>query len=218
MPSKAATWQDRAIALSLQDMKRKHEVIDLASDSEDEARFNAEIKRALEASEAEVLPASNPKQPKKPASKTAVVEASSSKEPSSKSPAPVSAFLAERAQLEKERRERQKRLRPETQVTSRDDEEKDKEDDSELEEPPAKRQRFSPLPNVRFNDSLNLPIPSSSSSAKGNASSQDIPTIEQLFWEGEMRQTANYHAEPRKDGQPTFRLTEILGKVSPLHR
>ena len=40
-----------------------------------------------------------------------------------------------------------------------------------------------------------------------------IPTSDQIFWEGEVRQIANKHAEPREDGRPTFRLTDILGKV-----
>ena len=112
----------------------------------------------------------------------------------------VSSFLSERAQLEKERRERQKRLRPQASSSSIA-----APDDDDLEEPPAKRHQVS-CSNSSFKRSN---IPHDSSSKK----SGELPTIEQVFWNGELRQTATQNAEPRKDGQATFRLTDILGKV-----
>ena len=112
----------------------------------------------------------------------------------------VSSFLSERAQLEKERRERQKRLRPQASSSSTA-----APDDDDLEEPPAKRHQVS-----RSNLSIKRSnIPHDSSSKR----SHELPTIEQVFWNGELRQTATQNAEPRKDGQATIRLTEVLGKV-----
>jgi tyrosyl-DNA phosphodiesterase 1 len=108
----------------------------------------------------------------------------------------TSAFLSERALMEKERLERQKRLRPDTSF-----EEKEKEESS-------KRLHLS---EARTNGKAKAST--SASGSFGSSSSSDIPTIDQVFWEGEVRQVANRHAEPRKDGRPTFRLTEILGKV-----
>ncbi|KAM6493152.1 Tyrosyl-DNA phosphodiesterase domain containing protein [Amanita muscaria] len=111
----------------------------------------------------------------------------------------ISSFLSERAQLEKERRERQKRLRGKG--------------DSSEEESPAKRQRSG-------SSSVSTRTDNSPSSTSSSNSTRTTPTTahapdssqEQFFFDGELRQTATQHAEPRKDGQPTFRLTEILGK------
>lgn len=92
--------------------------------------------------------------------------------------------------MEKERLERQKRLRPESFAgkKTRPDAIEDE------EEPPAKRHHISRSTST---SSYNPPEPSK----------------EPLFWDGELRQTAAIRAEPRKDGIATFRLTDILGKV-----
>ena len=113
----------------------------------------------------------------------------------------VSSFLSERAQLEKERRERQKRLRPQARSSSIA-----APDDDDLEEPPAKRHQVS-CSNSSFKQSN---VPHDSSSKR----SRELPTIDQVFWNGELRQTATQYAEPRKDGQATIRLTDVLGKVN----
>ena len=89
--------------------------------------------------------------------------------------------------MEKERLERQKRLRPES-VAGKKAQTDTIEDE---EEPPAKRYR-------------------STSTLRSNPPE---PSKEPLFWDGELRQTAAIRAEPRKDGLATFRLTDILGKV-----
>ena len=137
-------------------------LINLDSEDEDieEARFQEELKHVLEVSKA---------------------ESCSSVGNSQMAPGQsvVSSFLSERAQLEKERRERQKRLRPQTSYDPTA-----APDDDDLEVPPAKRQQVS-----------------------------CSPTIEQVFWNGELRQTATQNAEPRKDDQATIRLTDVLGKV-----
>lgn len=111
--------------------------------------------------------------------------------------------------MEKERLERQKRLRPEVHKSDGNGTDGDEE---ELRASPAKRQHLSSSSGRLFNDVRNYTVPSISS-AKDSPPAQGISTIDQVFWDGELRQTANRHAEPRKDGRPTFRLTEILGKV-----
>lgn len=137
--------------------------------------------------------------------------ASSSKsvnEPSTMQPAaPVSSltskFLSERAQMEIERRERQKRLR--NQPSSEDLRVDDDEDDEEME-PPAKRQHLSSSSGVRTNTQKPR-------HPRAGPSGTDMATIDQVFWNGECRQTATRYADPRKDGMNTFRLTEVLGQV-----
>jgi hypothetical protein len=102
-----------------------------------------------------------------------------------------------RAQMEQERVARQKRLRREAGL-----------DDDDIEQPPAKRQHVSSPSASRTNS-----YSSSASTSRVVQSTSTIPTIDRIFWDGEMRQTANMHAEPRRDGKPTFRLTDVLGKV-----
>jgi tyrosyl-DNA phosphodiesterase-1 len=124
-------------------------------------------------------------------------------EQSSKSDNPlISTFLSERAQLEKERRERQKRLR--TQSGLQDSE-------GESEGRPSKRHHFSSSVRTRIDS---LPV-SRSSTASSDSPTLPVPRAgeEELFFDGELRQTATQHGEPRQDGRPTFRLTQILGKV-----
>ncbi|TFK36150.1 tyrosyl-DNA phosphodiesterase-domain-containing protein [Crucibulum laeve] len=202
----------RAIALSLQDAQRKTEVItidDSDEESDDDARFQAELKRALEASRAEEVrkpeaSTSKPQVPPLPKPQPAEILQSQH---------PASVFLSERAQLEKERRERQKRLRKQAGLDDDEDQPKSNangadDDEDDIDKPPAKRQHFSSSSNSRtaYADKRGV-------SSSGTASSSK-PTREQLFWDGECRQTAAMHAEPRKDGKPTFRLTDILGKTS----
>jgi len=200
---------NRAIALSLADMKKKPEVIDLSADSDDEedATYNDELRRAV----AEVCKPGTSQQSSKPVLRIGVAESTSSMpQPQPQSNAALS-FLSERVQMEKERLERQKRLRPEAHQNGGNGTDDDDEE-PELREPPAKRQHLSSSSGRRFNDVQNYIVPSLSS-AKASPPAQGIPTIDQVFWDGELRQTANRHAEPRTDGRPTFRLTEILGKV-----
>lgn len=164
----------------------------------EEARFQEELQEAIRASQNMSSQSSTRMQEgAKPATSNRSVQSPKvSDQPSST----MSTFLSERAQLEKERLERQKRLRPLTapELTA--------EDESEDEEPPAKRHKVSSS-NLSYTRSNISGVSSSSSSASA------IPTAEQEFWQGEIRQTATQHAEPRKDGKPTFRLTDVLGKV-----
>ena len=111
--------------------------------------------------------------------------------------------------MEKERLERLKRVRGQEAV------------DGGHRSTTAKRQRISSS-EVQADDRTNTTGSASSSSvyAGSSASSREatiarlpIPTSEQLFWDGELRPTANKHSLPREDGKPTFRLTEVLGSV-----
>lgn len=189
----------RAIALSLQEAGSKHAVIDLVTDDEDDdsnedtARFQVEIERAIAASKAES------------SRQHAAMDVAPS-DPQLTVPG-ASAFLSERAQLEKARLERQKRLRPEASLDDNNYGD-DSDDDATVREPPAKRQHLSLSSGSRTNNDSTRPV---SSTSNGSTSQH---TIDQVFWDGEFRQTATRHADPRKDGRPTFRLTEVLGQVS----
>ena len=165
--------------MSLRETHRKPDVIILDSD-DDDAAFQEELKQALEASKA----SSQSKVIEEP-----LVAAASERGHSSGN----STFLYERAKLERERLERQKRLRPDSARAS------PMVEDSDDEEPPAKRQNTSSASSVH--------------SATSSNSRRPVQPQTQFFWNGELRQTATKHADPRKDGCPTFRLTEILGQV-----
>ena len=168
--------------------------IDSEEEDNEEARFQKELKHVLEASKAES--SSTPSD----VARSSIDNFQITNQPSSQSGSVVSSFLSERAQMEKERRERQKRLRPQASSSS-----VEAQDDDDLEEPPAKRHQVS----CSNSSSKRSNIPHDSSSK----ASPDLPTIEQVFWNGELRQTATQNAEPRKDGQATIRLTDVLGKV-----
>ncbi|KAI6134297.1 tyrosyl-DNA phosphodiesterase-domain-containing protein [Pisolithus croceorrhizus] len=127
--------------------------------------------------------------------------------------APPNSFLTERAQLERERLDRLKRQRGE-------------ENQDEMSSSSTKRQNLSTL---RSHTDERTPTPSTSSASSSKASSSvnnqkatavakpavsTNPVVDQLFWDGELRPTANLHSMPRQDGKPTFRLTEVLGPKS----
>ncbi|EIW56343.1 phospholipase D/nuclease [Trametes versicolor FP-101664 SS1] len=205
----------RAIALSLQESNGRaaevhHEVIDLSADDEDDedARFEAELQRAIEASKQETratsamipqhtMPSGNPPTP-------------SSSTPS---------FLSERAKLEQERVARQKRLRPDIDPgVGRAADGSDDEMDGGQRPRDAKRQRVSSSSRVgarRANVSASVPFstpaPATASRSVGQgAASSSGAASRNLYFDGELRQTANQHVDPQKDRRPVFRLSEIL--------
>lgn len=188
--------------MSLQETSRTSatsSVIDLDSGDDDDARFEEELRRAIQASQAESSQSHPQSRERESQLRSGTVQHEDLAPAPSERPA-TSTFLSERAQLEKERMERLKRLRPQsTQESTAED------DDSESEDPPAKRHQVSTSHSSFIRS--NLP---------GLSSAKSVPADEQTFWNGELRQTATQHAEPRKDGQPTFRLTDVLGKVSAL--
>lgn len=177
----------RAIALSLQEASKPKlpSPIIISDDEDDDAAFERQIQRAIEASKTErsssgsrAGPSSRIPSPQPPLSQAAV-------------PPPI--FLSERALMEKERLERQKRLRPDTSFDEKEGESIKKPNIASTAQSNEKGKGRAP-----------------SSSALGGSSTS---AMDQLFWDGEVRQVANRYAEPRKDGRPTFRLTEVLGKV-----
>ncbi|KAK0498110.1 tyrosyl-DNA phosphodiesterase-domain-containing protein [Armillaria luteobubalina] len=154
----------KAIALSLQESKAKAkssqqflETIVISSDDEDDEQMS----QGMKASQA------------KPSKEREV-------------PASQSSFLTERAQLEKERRERQQRY---LEATGKAKDVNNDDDEIQIVEPSTSQ-----------NTKISSPTP--------------IPLTEQLFFEGEIRPTATRLAEPRQDRKATFRLTEILGPKS----
>ena len=186
----------RTLALSLED-------------STTEQQFQADLQRALQESQ------SQSQSTTQPIPQIAVVGTSA--EPNS--------FLSERAQLERERLARQKRLRGDTNdrnpsrgptpSTSTADSEDYESDPDDLGEPAAKRQHLvtprhsRTLQQSKSKQSANVINGSSKPSASSSASTNQP----QMFWRGEIRQTANMHVDPKKDTKPTFRLSEIIGEV-----
>lgn len=187
----------RAIALSLQETTKKRAVITIDSDDDDdieEIQFQEQLTRALEASKS-ALPSQT---------RASSLASSSTLTTQQDNGSGVSAFLSERAQMERERRERQKRLRPESNNSTAAQTEGE---DSEDEGPPAKRHQVS-------SSSSSYMRPNATASSSKMSNSVRVQSNDHIFWNGELRQTATRHAEPRADGLPTFRLTDVLGKVS----
>ncbi|KAF4567334.1 hypothetical protein EYR36_010953 [Pleurotus pulmonarius] len=189
----------RAIALSLQEEGAANKPIVVESDDEaeeasdqadDDKRFERDLKRALEASKAE--------------SSTRPEVAEVSPAPSATPPAAIPAFLSERAQMEKERRERQLKRRREAGLdVENDPKEREEHDDNDAGmEPPTKRQHlpssssFRNHANTRFTNSASL--------------TREPPLIDQMFWEGELRPTMNQYAL-KTDTRKKFTLTEAIG-------
>ncbi|KZT08989.1 phospholipase D/nuclease [Laetiporus sulphureus 93-53] len=181
----------RAIALSLQesslptrgsspntyDSKSRDNSVE-----DEEARFQAELQRAIEASKRDA---------------TSSVS-SGFATPADNAPSRAStnsSFISERAQLERERLARQKRLRPNLDTDARESISEDESDDDE-----HRNKSGASTSGGSIAQAATASTRTSFSSASG----------EQLFWDGELRQTANMLVDPEKDARPTFRLSEIL--------
>ncbi|KAJ3848765.1 tyrosyl-DNA phosphodiesterase-domain-containing protein [Lentinula lateritia] len=174
------TPSSRAITLSLQD----HTISSSGPMTldEDEALFQQQLQHAIEISKA------NAQRGEQPSAST-------------------NTFLSERAQLEKERRERQKRLRKAQGLSDSDDELRAVSDGEDLGQPNAKRQRLSSS-SVSYIGQTNVRTSAVPSSSKLG------PSQDSFFWDGEWRPTATLGVEPRNDGRSTFRLSEVLGDKS----
>ncbi|KIJ43722.1 hypothetical protein M422DRAFT_30766 [Sphaerobolus stellatus SS14] len=126
----------------------------------------------------------------------------------------TSSFLSERAQLEAARIERLKARQggtgPSNPPAKRQRErERDPDDpfvssDSDVARPPAKKVKPANAHASGSSSRLNT--------ANTNGTGDEGP----LFWDGELRQTANKYVDKEKDGRAVFRLSEILGKESDL--
>ncbi|KAF8547998.1 phospholipase D/nuclease [Imleria badia] len=195
---------ERAIALSLMEAQasstsggKAPQNVAPSSDDDEEQQFQKDLHRALEASKFkhQEQHAADPTK-----TQTMLNPGSTSASLGSTS------FLSERAQLEKERLARLKRYRGEN-----DDHENTEGRSQQL---PVKRPHLSSVKPTdrRVNQLQSTP---SISSIHGGFDSktvkQAVPVIDQLFWDGELRPTANKHSLPREDGKATFRLSEVLG-------
>lgn len=172
------------------------------SDDEDEGddeerRFQAELQRAIEASKQEEAR----HKPTSPA-------ASESPPPQLIQTQTATSFLSERAQLERERLARQKRLRPEVDVETPDA------DDGHR----AKRQHLSPSSHQTRRTDYSASSSATTSarpnnSTSGQAGPSQNTAAGHMFWDGEVRQTANAHVDPATNKYPLFLLSEILAPV-----
>lgn len=163
------------------------------SDDGEEARFQADLARAIAASKHDLSPATSIATLSSDCSQ--IIDDLKSALPSTVTPQSNSSFLKERAQLEQERLARLKRLRDEPHP-------------HEIE-PPLKHPTLSAEPS-------SAPASEANSSQRGSRNGdEDV----EVFWDGELRQTANAHVELGRngeDGRPIFRLSQIIGDVSRL--
>ena len=113
---------------------------------------------------------------------------------------PASDFLRERRIMEQQRLARMNKAQAQTQLKAqkRSYSASLSEDESDEDPRPLKRKPSK------------LPVPSSSSTTTAANGTQDDGEV---FWNGELRQTANRYTE-RTDTKPTFRISEIIGDVS----
>jgi tyrosyl-DNA phosphodiesterase 1 len=158
------------------------------NDDNEEARFQADLARAIAASKQHLSPATSIASLSSDCSQ---IEDLKSAPPSTVTAQSNSSFLRERAQLEQERLTRLKRLRdaPHPQDT----------------EPPLKRHTPS------------REVSSAPASEAGPSQRGTLDEGAEVFWDGELRQTANAHVELGRngeDGRPIFRLSQIIGDVS----
>jgi len=169
----------------LEECPRQSEVIVIDSDDED-VRYEKGPQRTLEAS--------------KVSSHSQPVPSPPGLAKKEKPEQGLSSFLLERAKLENERLERQKRLRGEVAQAKmkavEDESDSETERDGSMDGPPSKKQHMS-------------------KSSQKNSNPTSSLNSRQVFWNGELRQTATRHAEQRRDRSPTFKLTQVLGSVSP---
>jgi hypothetical protein len=198
-----AEWRHaRAITLSLQGSAQPPSItpalcIDDDDDHDDEeARFQADLARAIAASKENASPATSIASLSSDQNQTDGVgnaSTSASAVVTTAHSSTSSSFLAERAQLEQQRLARLKRSRGET--------------DSHVTGPPSKRQSSS---------SRELSGTPASESGQSRREKERVDEEAEVFWDGELRQTANMHVSPGHNGtngKAVFRLSEIIGDV-----
>jgi hypothetical protein len=164
-------------------------VLSIDEDDDEEARFQADLACAIAASKRELSPATSIASLSSDPSQIIDLE---SVAPSTVGAQSSSNFLRERAQLERERLTRLKRLRGEPYLQS--------------PEAPSKRPALS-------REVSSAPKAGTSRQRGREAVGGDT----EVFWDGELRQTANAHVglgHNGEDGRPVFRLSQIIGDVS----
>jgi tyrosyl-DNA phosphodiesterase-1 len=162
----------------------------LCIDDEDdeEARFQADLARAIATSKANASPATSIASLSSDQSQTADVGTAPTSASAVATTHTGSSFLAERAQLEQQRLARLKRLRGST--------------DSHITGPPSKRRASSRETN--------------GTAGPSRRENETVGQEAEVFWDGQLRQTANMHVEPGHNGtngKPVFRLSQIIGDV-----
>jgi tyrosyl-DNA phosphodiesterase 1 len=162
------------------------------NEDDEEARFQADLARAIAASKAKASPATSIASLSSDQSQTADVGPEPTSALAGSATHSSSTFLAERAQLEQQRLARLKRLRCST--------------DSHITGPPSKHRALTRETNC-------------TPAAEAGPSRREEETVGQeaeVFWDGELRQTANMHVERGHNGtagEAVFRLSEIIGDV-----
>jgi hypothetical protein len=156
-------------------------------------RFQDDLARAIAASKRDLSPATSITSLSSDPSQIIDLE---SAPPSTITTPSCSSFLMERAQLERERLTRLKRLRgdPHPQST-----------ESSSKRPTLSREMSSES------------APASEAGPSRRRGKETVDEDVEVFWDGELRQTANAHVElghNGEDGRPVFRLSQIIGDVS----
>jgi tyrosyl-DNA phosphodiesterase 1 len=175
-------------------------------DEDDDPEFREQLRRAIAESQATTATQQPP-----PARERDYAEPPA---PAAARPQ-TSAFLSDRAKLERERLERQKRQRPDLAQTGNVIPKDEEDDDVNLVgdiDRDVKRQRVSHSVTTARTDASSSSKPLTSASANTRAAVNS--NRDAFFYDGELRQTANKHADPVKETRPVFRLTEILSPVS----
>ncbi|CAL1698599.1 unnamed protein product [Somion occarium] len=218
----------RALALSVREAYKPSktsdrkpepkEIIEIPSsdeeDNNEDVQLQSDVQRAIEASKAQSASSSRTYSPQDSISPTISPPAISAPSMLVRS---SNAFPFDRAQLERERLERQKRLRPDlVEAQSKpqlDNEDEETDENVNMNGRSAKRQRLSHNSSTAYHSN----VPSSSTRpTTGKAprattsGTQSKEPADAYFWNGELRQTANKYVEPSKDTRPLFRLTDIL--------
>ena len=185
----------------------KREVVVIDHDEDEEAAFQAQLQQAIDASRQEQR------------AENSISSTTSSTEAESSHSKSASNFLSERAKLEQERLARLKRLRhePSTHTSHASTQHSDGEEDDDeieiIETRDVKRQRISSSISETRKANARASVYSADPSRSLSTDVRSSNDTE-LFWDGEVRQTANKHVDPAKDTRPVFRLTNILSPVS----
>ncbi|KAF8511258.1 tyrosyl-DNA phosphodiesterase-domain-containing protein [Hysterangium stoloniferum] len=138
-------------------------------------------------------------------------------------PAPTNSFLSERAQLEAARLERLKNRQAQASNSSNTMKPVPKRtrqpshpfvnSDEDREQHVKKSKLFA---SVISNGHVSTAASSASKYVRPSTSVSVTDPANGLFWDGQLRQTANMHVDKNKDIRPVFRLHDIIGDKSEL--
>lgn len=163
--------------------------------SSDEEEKDDELREAIERSKLDTTRMSRSPGPLKRAREQVSSDDSDSNDEPVARTAEQAAFISERAQMEKERLERQKRMRATGVLPP--------------SSPPQKTASSASATNGKEKGKGSMKLDVNPPLKQNNTANGDG-----FFWDGEIRQTANMHVEKSKDTKPTFRFSELVGPVS----